>query len=545
MTEPEDTISNNLRSEIDTEKFIGKRVGPFQIQQKLASDYWGVLYEALQVAVHRTVAVKVLYPSFYENSEIVQQFTAFASAMAQAQNPYITTVYEAGTGNGLIFYAREHVDGVNLQEYFKQDRLLSEELILQIIMSIGEALNYEKKNEIQHTCLLPEQILIPNVGVPKLLNNVTLGGEEASPGEFNEIRCLSTIIKQGVKEASLLSPALNTLLEKMEQAGTEEGCNDWNMVLHEANQLDLNLRAMRAVRPILATSVEEPEPKSTDWIKWLAIGLSVFCLGGILLWYFVVRLSAPKLVDVETAVEVPANDFIYQDGKKLFLPTFYIDKYEVTIGQYRKFLEAWNRNKMAIREHPKQGSSKDHTPEKWGLLLEAIEKKTALNGQRIYEQTPVFNIDYFDAWAYAQWAGKRLPTEQEWEKAARGLDGNLFPWGNTFDANKANTGADRGDSTSDSNFGKIDGFGLWAPVGAVRKDLSPYGVNDMAGNVQEWTDSWDTHPDFPTEQVPVIRGGSWASLDVRLTIRERSQSKLKRSQQIGFRCVSDKPPLKK
>jgi formylglycine-generating enzyme required for sulfatase activity len=116
------------------------------------------------------------------------------------------------------------------------------------------------------------------------------------------------------------------------------------------------------------------------------------------------------------------------------LGAFLIDKYEVTNAEFREFR-----------------SSHEFPPEKGAH--------------------PVTGISWHDARAYAEWAGKRLPTEAEWEKAARGVDGRKWPWGNIFKRNHCNLGAEA------------------APVGDFSGDKSPYGALDMAGNVQEWTAS--------------------------------------------------------
>ncbi|MBI4023349.1 MAG: SUMF1/EgtB/PvdO family nonheme iron enzyme [Verrucomicrobia bacterium] len=523
--------------------FVGKIIGPFHVGRKLAADYWGTLHEALQVAVNRPVAVKILTPALSGDPDKVVQFIAIAGAMAKAQNPYITAVYEAGEENGVIYFAREHVDGFNLKDHVTRGRSLNEELVLRAVLNIGDALNYEKKHQIPHSPLVQEQVLIPETGAPKLLNNVTVEGEETSAGETDEIQRLGGMLRKVVAGTEDVSPEFKALLEKMETS-SQGGYADWDTLLRDANQLDLHRRALRAVRPASSrTAADVQAPKATPWIKRggiAAVAALLVVLGG---WYFGLWRKGIGAHDLETMLEVPGGSFIYQGGEQTSLPTFYIDKYEVTIKQYRKFLEAWRQNKTAIREHDSQKSEKEHTPDQWPAILAAIRDGTPLNGGRIYENTPVFNVDYLDVWAYAKWAGKRLPTELEWEKAARGPKGNVYPWGNSPNPRNANTGADLNPNYSHPSFGKIDGFGVWAPVGAVRGDRSSYGVMDMAGNVSEWTDSLDTNPDFPAApQVPVIRGGSWASSDVRLVIRDLRQSKFKRSPQIGFRCVSDRPP---
>lgn len=165
---------------------------------------------------------------------------------------------------------------------------------------------------------------------------------------------------------------------------------------------------------------------------------------------------------------------------KVYLKGFYMDRYEVTNVQFRDFVNA---------------TDNPYRPSHWE------EKRTFQRGE---ENHPVVDVDWLDADIYCRWAGKRLPAEAEWEKAARGTDGRLWPWGNEYGKNKANT--------LDS------GRGWTSPVGGYPDDVSPYGVYDMAGNVREWVDGWyDIYPgnnvsaEFYTGPYRVLRGGSFES----------------------------------
>ncbi|RIJ90899.1 MAG: hypothetical protein DCC43_14540 [Candidatus Brocadia sp.] len=128
-------------------------------------------------------------------------------------------------------------------------------------------------------------------------------------------------------------------------------------------------------------------------------------------------------------------------------------------------------------------------------------------------------VSWFGADAYAKWAGNRLPTEEEWEKAARDVDGWAYPWGNTFDPSLCNS--------SES------GAGGTTEVDKFPKGKSCYGCYDMAANVWEWTDSW-----YEKDKARVLRGGSWddGGYFCRCAFRDRNVPDY-RDYDVGFRCA--------
>ena len=247
---------------------------------------------------------------------------------------------------------------------------------------------------------------------------------------------------------------------------------------------------------------------------------------------------------------VPAGPFKYQKGEKRVLREFWIGKHEVTIGQYNEFLQALKTAEDGSFDHPDQPETKTgHTPPNWGAYIAAAKSGTVFNGEPLSLNTPVTQVDWFDAYAYAKWRGQRLPTEEEWEKAARGPSGLAYPWGERDQPGAANLGDDYSSSDDDEG-GQIDGYNVSAPTSRETKDVSPYGVCDMAGNVREWTASetkdgvWPSHPDYPDVRVPAVRGGHFGlkSNDKLLTARLFPESALEKSVARGFRVVSDTAP---
>lgn len=207
--------------------------------------------------------------------------------------------------------------------------------------------------------------------------------------------------------------------------------------------------------------------------------------------------------------QVP-DDWRFYPEHKINLPAFYIDKFEVTNAEFLKFTAETGY----VSEADKENKS-------WRLFF-SPEKANY----------PVVNVTWNDAAAYAKWAGKRLPTEQEWEKAARGTDGRRYPWGNEWKAGAANT-AEAGAKNP-------------REVGRYKGDVSVYGVYDMLGNVQEWTASWyKAYPGnkhrskYYGEQLRVVRGASSRHFGKLWPLWNREGWVPGALYGYGFRCAKD------
>jgi gamma-glutamyl hercynylcysteine S-oxide synthase len=192
-----------------------------------------------------------------------------------------------------------------------------------------------------------------------------------------------------------------------------------------------------------------------------------------------------EISEIGSMVKIPAGEFKYGDNKdeEMIKTPYEIDSYPVTNKQYEKFIE-------------KGGYKKDEYWSEEGRKWKIEKKKTKpkyWDDERFNApKQPVVGVSFYEAEAYAKWAGKRLPTEKEWERAARGTDGREYPWGNEFDKEKCNC--------SESGHGKTTNVTLY------KNGVSPEGCYDMAGNVWEWTSSF-YYKDKGSDRV--FRGGSW------------------------------------
>lgn len=223
-------------------------------------------------------------------------------------------------------------------------------------------------------------------------------------------------------------------------------------------------------------------------------------------------------------VEIPAGDFVMgvegtqaledeRPSRRVWLDVFAIDRHEVTTTYYAVFLRETGRA----------------SPWLWEQVNVAI-----------HHDRPVIGVDWYEADAYCRWRGKRLPTEAEWEKAARGTDGRLYPWGN------------QAPTTDLANFALGARFSysqVLMPAQSYEAGRSPYGLLNMAGNVSEWVQDWygtnyyavapDRNPPGPDQgQFKVLRGGSWSDLPKYLLTYGRFKLPPEtKNSYIGFRCA--------
>lgn len=218
----------------------------------------------------------------------------------------------------------------------------------------------------------------------------------------------------------------------------------------------------------------------------------------------------------------------------VYLDAFWIDRTEVTNAQYRRCVEA------GVCQVPR-------------VMESHYWERPSTYGNPSKADHPVVHVDWNDTRTYCEWAGVRLPTEAEWEKAARGTDGRIYPWGSTFDDWRLNF-CDQNCIYSLPGVEADDGYHRTAPVGNYPTGASPYGILDMAGNAFEWVADWYdaeyySHSPARNPQGPnsgeyhVLRGGSWdgGAMSTRTTNRAYGHPP-STYHNVGFRCASSSSP---
>jgi len=519
----------------------GQEFPSFRLGKKQPPDRWGDCYAAYDTGVKRDVFVTMIHS--WASPEEALQFRASAALMARAVHPNVQAVYQAGKYQGRDFFAREKWDMPNLSEMAMAGQTIEPRLAAQIIQTVGGVVLFWNANKYPHSIIGATDVSVSPQGVIKVANFVN-PAQPLAPLTLTKLSVLANAVYALLPPPEEVPERVTKLFDQL-----RAGPVPLAQMVSEAQSIYIDLAPEQEIEvteehQIAQDTLQAERRKQALKYKIMAgaFGLLVLVVCGILY-----SLLNPPSHAFDQMVEIPAGPYIYQDGPATLDHTFYIDKYEVTFGQYLKFLravQAKNGDDSAWR-HPSQKSDKDtyHQPKDWENIFKCIRYHYLYNKQTLTLDCPVFNIDWYDAQAYAKWAGKRLPDEHEWEKAARGTQGYLYPWGNTF-ALKANvsvvlpgageTAVSRGHS--------------YLAVDAMPEDVSPYGVYDMAGNVSEWTDTLVPSTKIESGQVAVIRGANFrinSEEHVMLTFRHVDQAPVARDFWIGFRCASDTPPVAK
>lgn len=555
------------------------RIGKYELQEFLGGGMARV-YRAVDTVIGRTVAIKILTEESCANEEIKSRFLQEARLAGNIAHDNIISIYDFGEDSeGRPFMVMEFLKGQDLRQAIKNGATGDTRQKLAIALDVARALEHIHSQNIIHRDIKPDNVHVTTTGAIKLMDfgiskaqdstrtttgvvmgtpyymapeqvlgrNITLQVDVYSFGVlvFELMTGTRPIAGDTVERIfyQILQEPLN--LEPMRQAGISEPVIDLVARCTEKDpakrpqgfgEVCARIRGIihdwdAATRPL--QSVQMPPPAHSGRKPWLIPMLVGGMLGLLAVVYFGVHaLHTPVAAPVVTApqttapatpakpqleprietstgkmVLVPAGEFLFgQDKRIVSLPAFYIDRTEVPYEAYERFCKQTNR-----------------------------PMPPGAQGERPRE--PIVDVTFNDAQEFAKWAGKRLPTFQEWEKAARGTHGRLYPWG------------DSPESPPPANIANPKGL---MPVGSNPDGASPYGAFNMLGNVWEWVDeprapSLQALHHYATLLKPapdakepwyVIRGGGFSDplLDSYLwdlaTVPARHHAR-----NIGFRCA--------
>jgi formylglycine-generating enzyme required for sulfatase activity/CheY-like chemotaxis protein len=499
---------------------IGVQLGDYRVQRLLGKNDTGSVYLAMQLSVNRLVGLRVLDPARAEDEQARVEFLADARAKAAVQHPFIVSVFEADERNGLVFYTHEYLESSTLEELIVSGRKLDEKTALHVMKVAGEGLNYLWTHNLAHARLNASSLRIGSDGIARLSNPATAAPDPGLSPQA-EIQTLGALVSQLVQPEAV-STGLRALLARM--GGGGNAATSWPVVLAAVKALEPKVVPVEAakIKAADAAAMRAVEAARKAQKRALVYNILVLVLLIGLIVFVVMRYLVGGKRDLTAKIEIPAGSYrvgALADGAKADLGAFDIDKYEVTIGDYMQFIEFCDKNPADEHKYDHPASNEKHvshiTTEIKTLIINA--KKAGGGGVVFHNDaekqpgipidlnSPMIGVSWWSAYAYAKWRGRDLPTEEEWEAAARGTRGLTYPWGDElklsrFNSNEGYQPMKRG------SYDPADGFNYWAPVDKFDGDESEFKVIGMAGNVAEWV-----YRKEGSREIPLVKGGSFAS----------------------------------
>ncbi|HWO22043.1 MAG TPA: SUMF1/EgtB/PvdO family nonheme iron enzyme [Kofleriaceae bacterium] len=492
----------------------------YAIDGVLGEGGMGVVYRATDLQRERTVAIKALHASLMGDAEVRRRFKREAQLMLGWNHRYVARVHDFIEHEHLLAFVMEYVDGPTLEEHAQRwSGKLPYDDIRQIFTGVLEAMEEAHSVGIIHRDLKPHNILlrldehgvtpkIVDFGVAKILEGTTYTMSGALLGTCRYMSPEQVQAPQHVDHRADIYSLGVTLYRCVTGRCPFEGNSHFAVMMAHVQQLPEPPSAFRphlppALERVMLQSLAKDRADRPQSCAELRTALER-SLVDVTSSRTERESEHPRVIiedDGNEMLLVPAGPFqLGAHRRTVLLDRFYLARYPVTNRQFHAFVEGTSYRPADAEAHRFLHHWKNGRcpPE----LLDH----------------PVVFVSWTDARAYCRWAARRLPSEAEWEKAARGADGNKYPWGREEPTPElANFGQARAKS-----YPMAPGDGGTAAVTAFPRSASPYGMEGMAGNVFEWCEDVDD-PGFylhgpdrnprntiqPGDAPCVIRGGSW------------------------------------
>ncbi len=469
----------------------GMQVGDYYLQELIYEGMATRTWVAHQLSVNREVIIDSLNRSMHSDEEVVANYLSDVRTKAKVDHPLIGSVFEAVREENICFYAREKIPGVTLYDLVIQREKLKPVEIVHILKQIADANLYLESKKLATLPLSPNQVFITDSGMCRMVNMAVGGRRDYSVSTEDKVMLGEHFLKL-LKTDEPGATRTTSLLEFMADAEREIPLT-WEQIK------DLSLAVERQLSEPLATMdlksstmLIKKNGMSKKTIRNLSIVVGLLVVGGIVA-KIATREKTVQISELSDVVEVDVNAF-REKFKGAKLKEFTIDSHEVTIAQYADFLRKLSPELVERIQHESQPAYKiSFEPDDWEAMLNAAKSGKEWNGLKMSLDCPVVGVDWWDAYAYAEFHSRRLPTEEEWRAA-------LLTSGTEAQSLKPSP---------------------WGKVKQESEDVTQNKIYGLAGNVSEWSLKLSKPESDPMaiDKKPVIFGGSYVDTELNANSR--------------------------
>ncbi len=491
----------------------GDILGDYRLQHAISEGQFTRTWEGEQISMQRLVMIEMLRSKVLQQPGVVDSFIADVRAKALVTHPGIGAVYEAVTNDHDTFFSREKLDGESLESLYQSGARFSPLEIVTLLGQISGAMLYLENEKVATVDYELHHFIVSGKEQARVMNLAVEGARDEGV-ETRTKQLLGGVFDAMIRPGLPGATRVKSLCDFMTDANRPMPLT-WKQILDLSHQVREQLQGGNKVEPPIPSPpvYEVKEPAKIPASFWALIGGVALISGVILLMVFSKDKKepdpAPAVVETKAYLEIPAGRYKISNGREISIrERFSMSRTEVTLAQYNAFLEFPDHRKF---QHPEQPAvKKNHQPNDWDSLWPAAVKGETWQGRSMTIECPVVGIDWWDAYAYAQWSQGRLPTLSEWSVAA----------------------------THDGKSGQAS---KWGPVGRDQADVTGVGFAGMAGSVREWTSEPEINPaDSLAPKAYVVAGASFEDGEGGITERLWVDSRSTRRSDLGFRVIAQK-----
>lgn len=482
--------------------------GGYVAKKCLAEERFTRTWLAEQASVGRMVLIEELKP---EADNERDGFLADVRAKAAVVHPLVGSIYEASTEGEHCFFAYELLPGETLHECRSSGEKIRPQRFVQILRRISEANIYHESHNHATSPLDLDAVHVDTHGVLRV-KNLAVAGNRSPDHSPRDVMKLGADLEPMLDRDQPGTTRCLTLLAWMRGEEVESPLG-WDQIRGYCEQIEQQL-ADPSGGTAPATAAIRPEKKK----GLMVVGAILLVAGiGVFLLFPKKKTPAVRKAPIQDFATIEAGRYTSPSGDPLTVQSFSISTYEVTIGEYAEFLEILEllseEGDQDAFDHPDQPESKaGHEPDDWDALYSSAKARTEWSGREVEPNLPVVGVDWWDAYAYANWKRGMLPTQERWLAAL---------------------------ASGTKAFSEIP-VSEWIPVTEKSEDRTSNGLLGMAGSVSEWTLEPRPNPSNPLgARLWVIVGGSYLKPGEGAASREWVDDRSLRRPDLGFRVCKD------